>query len=81
MLSHSPMMNGGIIDTLLTYLTHFFCLSVPLIPCAWFIFLIHCRYCHAQFSCMQSACSNIGHSIPRVAFLAFLKYEQVPKEE
>jgi hypothetical protein len=25
-------------------------------------------------------CSNIGHSIPRVAFLAFMKYEQVPKE-
>jgi hypothetical protein len=25
--------------------------------------------------------SNFGHSIPRVAFLAFTKSEQIPKEE
>jgi hypothetical protein len=29
---------------------------------------------------LHSYCSNIGHSIPRVAILAFMKYEQVPKE-
>jgi hypothetical protein len=26
-------------------------------------------------------CSNIGHYIPQAAFLAFTKYEQVPKGE